>query len=103
MKKLVCVALVAGLGMSGLAQADEALMKKSGCVGCHAMDKKLLGPSFQDIAAKYKGDKAAPAMLEAKILDGGKGNWGSVAMPAQKPKVTPEGAKSIVAWILSLK
>jgi len=81
------------------ARADEALAKKHNCLICHAVDKKLVGPSFKDIAMKYKGQKAAAAKLEAKVKSGGSGVWGPVPMP---PNATvPDGdIQKLVAWIL---
>ena len=91
----------AGIVMAGQAQADEALAKAKNCMACHAIDKKLVGPSYKDVAAKYKGDAKAPAMLAAKVKAGGKGVWGQIPMPPNN--VTPEEANKLVAWVLSLK
>ena len=93
----------AGIVMAGHAQAadEEALAKAKNCMACHAIDKKLVGPSYKDVAAKYKGDAKAPAMLAAKVKAGGKGVWGQIPMPPNN--VTPEEANKLVAWILSLK
>ena len=80
----------------------EAMMKKDGCAACHAVDKKIIGPSYQEVAAKYKDDKDAPAKLVKKVKDGGAGVWGQVPMP---PNVTTPDAdvKALVDWILALK
>lgn len=78
MRKLTLMLAAMGLALSAssaMAGADEA-MNKAGCMACHAKDKKLVGPSFKDIAAKYKGDKAAPAKLADKVRKGGAGAWG---------------------------
>lgn len=101
--KAVYMALMAaaGIAMSGQALADEALAKAKGCMACHKVDAKLVGPAYKDVAAKYKGDKSAPAKLAAKVVAGGSGVWGPVAMPANK--VTDEEAKKLVAWVLSQK
>lgn len=101
--KAVYVAMMAAAGivMSGQAMADEALAKAKGCMACHALDKKLVGPSYHDVAAKYKGDKAAPAMLAAKVKAGGKGVWGPVPMPPNN--VTEDEAKKLVTWVLATK
>jgi cytochrome c len=82
--------------------AGEAMMKKDGCAACHAVDKKVIGPSYQDVAAKYKGDKDAAAKLAKKVKEGGSGVWGPVPMP---PNVaTPDAdIKALVDWILTLK
>ena len=71
-------------------------------MACHAADKKLVGPSYKDIAAKYAGQSDAAAKLEAKILKGGGGVWGPVPMPANA-QVTPAEAKQLVAWVMSQK
>jgi cytochrome c len=87
--------------MAGQAQADEALAKAKNCMSCHAVDKKLVGPAYKDVAAKYKGDAKAPAMLAAKIKAGGKGTWGEIPMPPNN--VTPEEASKLAAWVLAQK
>jgi len=101
--KAVYVAMMAAAGivMAGQAQADEALAKAKNCMSCHALDKKLVGPAYKEVAAKYKGDTKAPAMLAAKIKAGGKGTWGPVPMPPNN--VTPEEAGKLAAWVLALK
>ena len=101
--KAVYVAMMAAAGivMTGQAQADEALAKAKNCMSCHAIDKKLVGPSYKDVAAKYKGDAKAPAMLAAKIKAGGKGTWGQIPMPPNN--VTEDEAKKLAAWVLALK
>jgi cytochrome c len=81
------------------AQASQELATKSKCMACHQVDKKMLGPSFKDIAAKYKDTKDADAMLTEGILNGSKGKWGKIPMPAQK--ISPEDAKALAKWILS--
>ena len=82
--------------------ADQALASSKNCMACHAAEKKLVGPAFKDIAAKYKGDKAAADKLAVKIINGGSGNWGAVPMPAN-PQVNDAEAKQLVTWILSQK
>jgi len=101
--KAVYVAMMAAAGivMAGQAQADEALAKAKNCMSCHALDKKLVGPAYKEVAAKYKGDTKAPAMLAAKIKAGGKGTWGPVPMPPNN--VTPEEASKLAAWVLAQK
>jgi cytochrome c len=73
---------------------------KNACMGCHAVDRKIVGPSFQQIAAKYKGDAQAQARLETKVRDGGSGVWGVLPMPSHR---TMDGAdiKAVVGWILA--
>jgi len=82
--------------------AAEAMMKKDGCAACHAVDKKIIGPSYQEVAAKYKGDKDAAAKLAKKVKEGGSGVWGQVPMP---PNVAtpPADINALVDWILTLK
>ena len=97
----VAVMAAAGIVMAGQAQADEALAKSKNCMACHAVDKKLVGPAYKDVAAKYKGDAKAPAMLAEKIKAGGKGVWGQIPMPPNN--VTPEEANKLAAWVLAQK
>ena len=103
MKKLVAVAAIAGLMGSTVAFADAGadLAKAKNCMSCHAVDKKLVGPAYKEVAAKYKGDAKAPEMLAAKVKAGGKGVWGQIPMPPNN--VTPDEAKKLVTWILSQK
>jgi cytochrome c len=89
------------LGFSGVASADQALAQKNACMSCHGVDKKIVGPAFKEVAAKYKNDKAAPAKLAEAVKKGGKGNWGQVPMPPN-PQVKDEDLKKIITWILSL-
>ena len=101
--KAVYVAMMAAAGivMAGQAQADEALAKAKNCMSCHAIDKKLVGPSYKEVAAKYKGDAGAAEALAAKVKAGGKGVWGQIPMPPNN--VTPEEAKKLATWVLSQK
>jgi cytochrome c len=85
--------------------ADEALAKSKNCMACHAVDKKLVGPSYKDVAKKYAGDAKAVDALAARIVKGsevGKGNWGAVPMPPN-PQVSEAEAKKLAAWVLSIK
>ena len=84
------------------AMADEALAKKSNCMSCHAVDKKVVGPSYKDVAKKYAGQADAPAKLAAKVKAGGKGVWGQVPMPPN-PQVKDDDMKKLIAWILAAK
>lgn len=84
------------------ASADLALATAKNCMGCHAVERKVLGPAYKDIAAKYRDDKAAPDKLATKVLKGGSGAWGAVVMPAN-PQVSEADAKKLVAWVLSIK
>lgn len=80
--------------------AGQALAQKSGCLACHSVDKKIVGPAFKDVAAKYKGNKKAEAMLIAKVTKGGSGVWGAIPMPANA-KVAPADVKTLVTWVLA--
>ena len=101
MKAIYVALMAAGVVLAGQAQADEALAKAKNCMSCHAVDKKLVGPAYKDVAAKYKGDAGAAAKLAAKVKAGGKGVWGEVPMPPNN--VTDDEAKKLVAWILAQK
>jgi cytochrome c len=82
------------------ALADLALATAKNCMACHNIDKKVVGPAYKDVAAKYRGDKAAPARLAAKVMEGGGGVWGVVKMPSN-PQVNEAEARKLVAWVLS--
>jgi cytochrome c len=107
--KFSWLVLIAGTMVAGGAYAQakvdpkvgEDLMKKSGCVACHSIDKKVVGPAYKDVAAKYKGDKTAEAKLVAKVKAGGSGVWGNVPMPPNA-QVKDEDIKTLVQWILSM-
>ncbi|HAE99795.1 MAG TPA: cytochrome C [Methylophilaceae bacterium] len=83
-------------------EATLALAQKSGCLNCHSVDKKILGPAYKEVAAKYKGDKTAEAKLIQKVKVGGSGSWGNMPMPANSPQVKDEDIKTIVQWVLTL-
>jgi cytochrome c len=97
------LALAASPALAVLDNASaQALMKKDNCAACHMIDKKLLGPAYQDVAAKYAGDKAAVEKLTKKVKEGGSGVWGSIPMPPNSS--TPDAdIKELVTWILTLK
>jgi cytochrome c len=98
MKSALISALVAaGVLASAPAFANKDLATKSGCMACHAVDKKVVGPAYQDVAKKYKA--ADEAMLVAKVKAGGKGVWGPIPMPPN-PNVKDEDMKTLVKWIL---
>ena len=80
--------------------ADLALATAKNCMACHNIDKKVVGPAYKDVAAKYRGDKAAPARLASKVMEGGGGVWGVVKMPSN-PQLSEAEAKKLVAWVLS--
>ena len=101
--KVVYVAMMAAAGivMTGQAHADEALAKAKNCMACHAVDKKMVGPAYKDVAKKYAADAKAVDLLAAKIQKGGSGVWGAVPMPPNA-NVSPAEAKALATWILSL-
>ena len=100
--KSLCMTLlvvIAG-GLAGQAVASPELAKSKNCMGCHAVDRKMVGPAYKDVAAKYKGDKKAADALAATIKAGGSGKWGPVPMPPNT--VTDDEAKKLAQWVLSL-
>ena len=101
MKRAVFV-LAAAVTAASPALADEALAKAKNCLACHAVDKKLVGPSYKDVAAKYAKDKGSVDLLAAKIMKGGSGVWGPVPMPAN-PHVNEAEAKKLATWVLTVK
>jgi len=105
-KWLLVPAAAAALLISGQASADLALAKKSGCLACHSVEKKIVGPGWKDVAAKYKGDAGAKDRLIAKVKKGGKGNWtkvtGGAPMPPYSPRVSDENIGKLVDFILTL-
>ena len=99
MKTLLIAAALAVGATGALANADEAL-NKAGCMACHAKDKKLVGPSFKDIAAKYKGQEATARLME-KVRKGGSGSFGPIPMPPHPPeKIQDADLKAAVELIL---
>ncbi len=104
MKTLIaCLFVSAGLlASAGNALAQEALAKKYNCLACHSVDKKVVGPAYKDVAAKYKGDAGAEARLVAKVKNGGSGVWGQIPMPPNST-VPDADVKALVKWVLSLK
>ena len=89
---------------SAQAADGEAIVKKARCVACHAVDQKRVGPAYKDVAAKYKGDAKAPAVLFDKVRHGGSGNWGQVPMiPHPADKISDDDLKAAIHWILSLE
>jgi cytochrome c len=99
---LAAVLFAAGNAHAALDNAAaQALMQKDGCIACHAIDKKVVGPAYQDVATKYRGDKDALAKLSDKVKKGGSGVWGPVPMPPN-PQVSDADIKSLVGWILTL-
>lgn len=102
--KLLNILAVAALGLlvAGQASANEALAKSKNCMTCHAIDKKVVGPSYKDVAKKYAGQKDAAAKLADKVKKGGSGTWGTVPMPPN-PQVSDADLKTLVSWVLSQK
>lgn len=100
--KRALFALAALLAVSAPALADQALATAKNCMACHAIDKKLVGPAYRDVAAKYAGQKDAVDRLAVKIMKGGSGVWGPVPMPANA-QVNEAEAKKLAAWVLTLK
>ncbi|AOJ67340.1 c-type cytochrome [Burkholderia savannae] len=94
-----------GCAMASLpAHADVGdglkVARSNACMGCHAVDRKLVGPSFQQIAERYKNDKQAEPKLAKKVKDGGSGVWGAIPMPAH-PRMSDADVRSVVQWVLA--
>lgn len=101
MKRSMLVVLALGGLVSNLAFADAELAKQKNCMACHAVDHKVVGPAFKDVAAKYKGQKGAEDKLVQKVIKGGSGVWGEMAMPPNN--ITEKEAHTLVKWVLSQK
>lgn len=101
---LAAALLVSSTTFAAVQMPVEA--KKGGCIACHAIGKKVVGPAWQDVAAKYKGDAAARDFLINKVKKGGKGNWteitGGIPMPPYSPRVKDEDIEKLVDFILAL-
>jgi cytochrome c len=103
MKQLATILAVAGALSTALpAAASEELAKKHNCLACHTVDKKVVGPSYKEVAAKYRGDKTAEATLFEKVKKGGVGVWGQIPMPPNST-VPDADIKALVKWVLSQK
>ena len=103
-RKFAVAAFVGACGMLMIgapAFASPELAKQKNCLACHATDKKLVGPAYKDIAAKYKADKNAQGALAKKIREGGVGVWGQIPMPAN-PQVNEQEAQALAKWVLSM-
>lgn len=96
------IAIAVAVTAAAPAFADQALATAKNCMACHAVDKKLVGPAYKEVAAKYAADKSAADKLAVKILKGGSGVWGAVPMPANA-QVSEAEAKKLAAWVLSAK
>lgn len=88
--------------LSAPALANQELATKKNCMACHAIDKKLVGPAYKEVAKKYAGDAKAADKLAEKIIKGGSGTWGAIPMPANT-QVSAAEAKTLATWVLSLK
>ncbi|WP_455222382.1 c-type cytochrome [Kaarinaea lacus] len=97
---------ITSLLLSSAAMADLDLAKKSGCLACHSVEKKVVGPAWKDVAAKYKGQADAKAKLIEKVKKGGKGNWtevtGGAPMPPYSPRVADADIEKLVDFVLGL-
>ena len=100
--KRILFALAATFSVAAPVFADQALATSKNCMACHAIDKKLVGPAFKDIAAKYASDKSAADKLAVKIIKGGSGVWGPIPMPANT-QVNEAESKKLAAWVLTAK
>ena len=101
MKRALLI-LTSALIVAAPAMADEALAKSKNCMACHAVDKKLVGPAYKDVAKKYAGQADAADKLATKIIKGGSGAWGAIPMPAN-PTVNEADAKKLATWVLGMK
>ena len=99
---LLTFAALAAVTMAAPAMADEALAKSKNCMACHSVDKKLVGPSYNDVAAKFAKDHGAVDLLAGKNMKGSSGVWGAVPMPPNA-NVSEAEAKKLAAWVMSLK
>lgn len=102
MMKRTLLALAMTLTVAAPAMADLALATSKNCMACHAVDKKLVGPSYKDVATKYAGQKDAVDKLAVKIIKGGSGVWGPVPMPPNA-QVNEADAKKLAAWVMTQK
>ena len=102
MKLLPAVMFALVGALASPAFANQELAQKKNCLACHAVDKKVVGPAYKDVAAKYAGQKDAADKLSQKVIKGGVGAWGQIPMRAN-PQVSEAEAKQLVTWILSIK
>jgi len=100
--KRALIAIASALVVAAPAIADEALAKANNCLSCHAVDKKVVGPAYKDVAKLHKNNLADADKLAEKIIKGGSGVYGPIPMPANS-KVSPADAKKLATWILGLK
>jgi len=100
--RILVAAVVLSVTGAAAGQSPQDLLQKNGCTACHAIDKKVIGPAYNDVSVKYKGDASAPAKLMTKVKQGGAGVWGSVPMPPNT-QVSDADNKAMVTYILGLK
>ena len=100
--KRILITLAMTLSVAVPAMADQALATSKNCMACHAVDKKLVGPSYKDVAAKYAGQKDAVDKLAAKIIKGGSGVWGPIPMPPNA-QVSEADAQKLATWVMTQK
>ena len=96
----LCMMMVVSTAQADEAPRGQTIARANACMGCHAVDRKLVGPAFQQIAAKYKGDAQAPVKLALKVKDGGSGVWGVIPMPAH-PNMSDADIRTVVEWVLA--
>ncbi len=102
MTQFVC-AIALGMVAVAPVQASEEIIKKARCVACHTVDQKRVGPAYKEVAAKYKGQADAVAVLSAKVRNGGTGTWGQIPMPPNgADKISDADLKAAIEWILKL-
>ena len=100
--KRTLITLAMTLSVAVPAMADQALATSKNCMACHAVDKKMVGPSYKDVAAKYAGQKDAVEKLAVKIIKGGSGVWGPIPMPPNA-QVNEADAKKLATWVMTQK
>lgn len=100
--KSILIAIAAAAALPAMAADALALAQSKNCLACHAVDKKVVGPGYKEVAAKYAGQKDASAKLADKIMKGGSGVWGAIPMPAN-PQVNAAEAKQLADWVLAQK
>jgi len=98
---LAVLPLVAGLALPGTARASEDLAKKHNCTACHAVEKKMIGPAYVDVAKKYKGQADAANVVAGRIAKGSTGNWGAIPMPPNAA-VPAADVQALAAWVVGL-
>lgn len=101
MKRALLI-LAASTAVTLPALATEAMARSNNCMACHAIDRKMVGPSFRDISARYAGDNEAVARMATKIQRGGSGSWGAIPMPAN-PRISDADARALATWSLSFR